>query len=295
MIIKANLLYKPGNFQMDDCQIEKVVELSRAEFGRLKLTPLMAQPFIRENKDCMFSRDGVMHCLLALEQGGKDGVLIEAEGHDYALYAAYIPGMRDIVIAQMEQAADFVIQAGTENANGGSWCVSFNKRPCQAYGCACFDELNEQFGLTIQDGNGFDILLSNIVCQRPEVISAQVNDSCITMELYPEYCQWLSDTPKAEQPNLSLKDLLPLLKSGPIFLCHEEAEQSVLAENLRRLTGAGQENCAALLNARVSEICETPEGTEVVLTDVDPEELVRFNEAYDAFLEAEQAMGPAMG
>ena len=49
------------------------------------------------------------------------------------------------------------------------------------------------------------------------------------------------------------------------------------------------------LNARVSEINETPEGTEVVLTEVAPEELVRFNEAYDAFMEAEQAMGPTMG
>ena len=38
-----------------------------------------------------------------------------------------------------------------------------------------------------------------------------------------------------------------------------------------------------------------PEGTEVVLTEVAPEELVRFNEAHDAFMEAEQAMGPTMG
>lgn len=200
MIIKANLLYKPGNFQMDDCQIEKVVELSREEFGRLKLTPLADQPFIRENRGCMFSRDGVMHCLLTLEQGGNDGVLIEAEGHDYARYAAYIPGVRHILNAGM----------------GYSW------------------------------------------------------------------------------PDLRVRDILPLLNSRPIFLCHEEAEQSVLAKSLRRLTGAGQEECAALLNARVSKICETPEGTEVVLTGVDPEELVRFNEAFDAFLEAEQAMGPVM-
>ena len=80
-----------------------------------------------------------------------------------------------------------------------------------------------------------------------------------------------------------------------IFLCHEEAEQSVLAENLRLLTESGQEDHAALLNASVSEICNTLEGVEVVLTDVDPEELVRFNKALDAFMEAEQAMGPVMG
>ena len=32
----------------------------------------------------------------------------------------------------------------------------------------------------------------------------------------------------------------------------------------------------------------------MVLADVDPEELVRFNKAYDAFIEAEEAMGQGM-
>ena len=80
-----------------------------------------------------------------------------------------------------------------------------------------------------------------------------------------------------------------------MFLCHEEAEQSVLVENLCELTDAGQEEHAALLSARVSEICDTPVGTKIVLAGVAPEELVRFNEAHDAFMEAEQAMGPTMG
>ena len=79
-----------------------------------------------------------------------------------------------------------------------------------------------------------------------------------------------------------------------MFLCHEEAEQSVLVENLRRLTVSGREDYAALFNARVSQIGETLEGMKIVLTDVNPEELVRFNEACDAFMEAEQAMGPTM-
>ncbi len=50
MRIKANLLCKPSNFQMDDCQIEKVVELSRADFCKLRVAPLEDQPFIAESK-----------------------------------------------------------------------------------------------------------------------------------------------------------------------------------------------------------------------------------------------------
>lgn len=279
MKFKANFVEKPANFQMDDCRIERVVELSREDFCRLKITPLDDQPFIMENKDCMFKKDGIMHCLLALEQGGNDGVLIDAEGYNYPRYASYVPGMRDVVNALLDRAAALIIRDGAEKSMSANWCVSFG-------------ELKERFGLNIQAGNGLDSMLQATLERRPEVAAVDMRAGCIELEYHPEYCRCLKEE---ELPGLRLKELLPLLKGGPIFLCHEEAEQSVLAENLRLLTGAGQEDHAALLNARVSEIGETPEGTEVVLTDVDPEELVRFNEAYDAFMEAEQAMGPTMG
>lgn len=276
MKFKANFVEKPGNFQMDDCQIEKVVELSHEDFCRLKVTPLENQPFIAENKSCMFSKDGVMHCLLALGQGSDDGVLIDAEGYNYPRLAAYVPGMRDIVSAQMNRAADFIIRWGTENTTSGSWCIYF-------------EDLEKHLGLTVREGNGMDSMLRTALKQRAEVSAVDMHDGCIEMEYHPEYCQRLKgDKP----PELLLKDLLPLLKGGGLmFLCHEEAEVSVQVENLRKLTDMGQEDYAALLNARVSEICETPEGTEIVLTGVAPEQLVRFNEAYDAFMEAEWNMG----
>ena len=80
-----------------------------------------------------------------------------------------------------------------------------------------------------------------------------------------------------------------------MFLCHEEAERSVLVENLLKLSAAGREDYAGLLDARVAEIVPGLEGTEVVLTEVDPQELSRFNQAYEDHWAAEQAMGPAMG
>ncbi len=280
MKFKTNFQYKASNFQMEDCRIEKVVELSHEDFCRLKITPLDDQPFIMENKDCMFKKDGIMHCLLALEQGGNDGVLIDAEGYNYPRYASYVPGMRDIVNAEMDRAADFIIRWGTENTASGSWCVYF-------------EDLEEHLDLTVREGSGLDSMLRSALKQRPEVAAVDMHDGCIEMEYHPEYCQRLKEN---KAPELLLKDLLPLLKgSGLMFLCHEEAEQSVLVENLCELTDAGQEDHAALLSARVSEICDTPEGTEIVLTGVDPEELVRFNEAHDAYMEAEQTMGPTMG
>jgi len=282
MKIKANFLYKPDNFQMDDCQIEKVVELSHEEFCKLKITPLAEQSFISENKSCMFSKDGVIHCLLALEYGGSDGVLIDSEGYDYPRYAAYMPGIRDIVNAEMDRAADYIVRQGTEKSTNKSWCIYFG-------------ELEKQLGLTIREGNGLDSMLRIALKRRPEVSAVDMHDGCIEMEYHPEYCQRLNSGLENKLPDLRLKDLLPFLKDGMTFLSHKDAGRCVLAEQLQLLTRVGQEDHAALLNARIVSISDVLEGTEVILTDVDPEELVRFNEAYDAFMEAEQAMGPTMG
>ena len=280
MKFKANFVEKPGNFQMDDCQIEKVVELSHEDFCRLKITPLANQPFLTEHKKCMFSRDGVIHCLLALGQGSNDGILVDAEQYDCARLAAYIPGMRDIVNAEMDRAADFIIQWGTENTASGSWCVYF-------------EDLEEHLDLTVREGSGLDSMLRAALKQRHEVSAVDMHDGCIEMEYHPEYCRQLKEN---KAPELLLKDLLPLLKgSGLMFLCHEEAEQSVLVEDLCELIDAGQEDHAALLGAHVSEICDTPEGTEIILTGVEPEELVRFGKAYETFMDAKEAVGPTMG
>ena len=238
MKFKANFVEKPGNFQMDDCQIEKVVELSHDDFCRLKIIPLADHPFIQENLDCMFSRNGVIHCLLALGQDSNDGILIDAEQYNYPRLASYIPGMRDIVNAQMDRAADFIIQWGTESTTSGSWCVYF-------------DDLEEHLDLTVREGNGMDSMLRATLKQRPEVAAVDMHDGCIEMEYHPEYCRQLKEN---KAPEILLKDLLPLLKgSGLMFLCHEEAEQSVLVENLHKLTDVGREEHAALLGARVSE------------------------------------------
>ena len=283
MKFKANFQYKANNFQMDDCQIEKVVDLSAGEVAALTTTPLRDHPAVAAYRSCMFSEGGVMHCLLALEQGGRDGLLIESEGYNYPRYAAFVPGIRDIVNAEMDRAADYIIQHGIDRTESGSWCVYF-------------EELEEHLGLNIQAGNGLDSMLRAALKRRPEVAAVDMHDGCIEMEYRPEYRQQLNGDSGRELSGLRLRDILPLLKGGGMtFLCHEETEVSVLAENLRLLTASGQQDYAALLNARVSEICPSPEGVEVVLTGVAPEELARFKEDCEAFQQAEQSMGPTMG
>ena len=184
MKFKANFVEKPVNFQMDDCQIEKVVELPHDDFCRLKITPLADQPFLAENKDCMFHMDGVIHCLLALGQGSNDGVLIDAEGYNYPRIAAYVPGMRDIANAEMDRAAEYIVRQATENTTSGSWCVYF-------------EELEELLGLTIHAGSGLDSMLRLALKRRPEVAVIDMHDGCIETEYRPEYCQQINEARSA--------------------------------------------------------------------------------------------------
>lgn len=176
MKIKAsfryNLTITPGN----DCWIEKAVELSPDDFFQLQIGPLQEMPFITENKDCMFDDGSVKHCLLLLEQGGLDGVLIQSTGPDYPYYAAYISGMRDILNAELDRAAAFIVQQCMENSGEGNWCVSFNGRPGSAHGYVTFRELEKQFGLVLRDGNGLDALLLDALRRQPGVTGAELND-----------------------------------------------------------------------------------------------------------------------
>ena len=63
------------------------------------------QPFLFGSRDKMWFDPGKLcwHCVLVKGETSKDGVLIEAEGYNYARYAAFIPDceklrLRDVPI-----------------------------------------------------------------------------------------------------------------------------------------------------------------------------------------------------
>lgn len=280
MRIEANLQHHPASFlpHLTTCQIEKVVELPDEEFSALLQYPMREHRFIAENLSYIVDRGSVIHSLMALGQGHSDGVIIAAEGRVRAEYAAYLPEARSIINRELDRAAELIIQRGTERTGTGSWCV-------------CFEELQEHLGLNVQEGNGLDAMLKSALERRPEIASVDMHSGCITTVYRPEFCRQPQNHSEAAASDIRLKDILPLLRDGGMaFLCHAETESSVPAENLRLLTVSGQRDYEALLNARVSEICPSSEGVEVVLTGVEPEELTRFSQDFESFIQAEQAM-----
>lgn len=279
MRIRAAITRTSCNLWPPQYRIDKVVEISHFDFDVFMIQPQEHYEFIREYCVTACQNDGIPHCLLVLGEGHIDGVLVLGNSLGEAGLAAYIAGARDIVQARLDRVTDFIISQGTQHTASGSWFVYR-------------EELAEKFDLTILKGSGLDAMLKKTLERRPEVAAVDMNSGAIETTFRPEFCAALRGSVPEEAPDIRLRDILPLLRDGGLtFFTHEEADTSVLAESLHKLTDSGREDYAALLNARVAEIAPTLEGTEVVLTDVAPEELARFNLALEAFEEAELAMG----
>lgn len=70
--------------------IEKVIELSDAEYTHFTKNLLDDFDFIEANIDLMYvDSNQVKHCILVKETGKTSGVLVESEGYSYARYTAY--------------------------------------------------------------------------------------------------------------------------------------------------------------------------------------------------------------
>lgn len=176
MKINAVLQYRPDNLLTDDCQIERIVELSKEEFSNLISNPEKDHAFIAENKDCMYREDGgVMHCLLALTENSSDGVLIESDVFPYARFAAYVPGIRDVINAQMDRAVDFFVKYGTENTYSRIWYTYL-------------DDFEDHSELPIRESSGMDKLLLEAFKRRREVADVKLTGDCIELNLHPEFC-----------------------------------------------------------------------------------------------------------
>ncbi len=264
-------------------QVDKVVELPNTAFASFMIQPLDRYDFIERNEVKPHQDDGVTHCLLLLSDDRTDGVLVQC-GDGRAMYSAYVAGARDVIQARLDRVADFIIGEGTRRTASGSWYVY-----CE--------ELDEKFGVAVQEGNGLDAILRDTLERRPEVAQVDISLQHIETTFRPEFCAQLRGGAEKTQPDIRLRDILPLLTNNGLeypsqsYFTHPESDARVWPDDLRKLTTAGQKEHDALLNARVAEISPGPEGAEVVLTDVDPQELARFNQAYEDHQAAEQAMG----
>ena len=102
MIINTPMNRKETDYQSERCQVDVTVTLNHWEFEYLKNSTLDDFNFIRDSLDKLpVTNDNTRHCILALDEAGEDGILIDPQGYSYPRYSAYIPNAKQML--QMEQ------------------------------------------------------------------------------------------------------------------------------------------------------------------------------------------------
>lgn len=80
--------------------IEKLVQLSQAEFDDFKGNLLRDYDFIEELHEFMYvDRDGVWHCIAVMSEDGGEVILSQSDGYSYSRYSAYHNNVEDIIVS----------------------------------------------------------------------------------------------------------------------------------------------------------------------------------------------------
>jgi len=274
--IQANLIHKPTDLRPPACQIEKIILKPHDEFVSIAYDPNVDYRFIKENRDLMSEKNGINHCLLVLDEGGSDGILINAEGYDSIRYGAYVSHARDYIEREMERIADGFMRHYPTDPESGERLIWLG-------------DVAEYAGAdAVNDDSEIARMFYSALQKHPGVGSVEAVDDYLVV------------TPKTDQTQgmasgLKLRDVLLLGDMENVYMVHDTVDVGfVSASHFEMLTAEGREDYAGLLNASVSEIRPGAYGTEIVLTGVDAQALSDFDQAAADHIRAENMMGPTM-
>lgn len=189
--INVIMEHKPY-FQLCQAKAEKIIRLPEREFEQFLKSPMEYQDFIKEDVDLMRQDEsGVYHCLLVTGDNHRDGVLVEADGYDYARYASYVPDAAAFAydsLSEMGYRLAFLVEQfvtkGLDSAQEGYWEVSF-------------EEIRKQSGLELGDNPFLQELMADMITERPEVAEVCIWRDCFSVNYRPEFCH---DHQKEEIP-----------------------------------------------------------------------------------------------
>ena len=105
----APLNHKAYSYEPMKIEVEKVIPLYGKRFEHMRDHPLEDAPEIIENRDLMYRESNTAHCILFLDANGNDGILVEAEGSDYARKSEFISNARAIIEANDINLTDIFI------------------------------------------------------------------------------------------------------------------------------------------------------------------------------------------
>jgi hypothetical protein len=176
MKLKVNFERKIPTFNLSEAFIEAVVILPEQRFKAFSRGLLKDEDFIKDHKESMYMDEkGVRHSLLILGDQSDDGFLVESQGYDYARYVAWLPRIKPYFNQQMLQLAEALIREGCMHTESGNWITDF-------------DEIKDQYGITIKNGNGIGEQVLNILSCADEMAEVEMTEDGFDMTFYLDFC-----------------------------------------------------------------------------------------------------------
>lgn len=238
------------------------------------------------------------HCLLVTGEGRRDGVLVEAEGYDYARYASYVPDAAALEYdslsefgAGMSWLADQMIREGTDGTRNGNWIFYL-------------DQIQEGCDLSLSENPALTELLADMLVERPEVRLAYIRSDCLELHFHPEFCpncqketedrqslagaasqagnpgEQKEQKDEGQAMEARLKDLL-CARWENLHLVHDEIDyglpHTIVELDGTTLTAAGKEAWADVLNAKVVRVFRGYSGLQMELSGVKAGRLDAFS------------------
>lgn len=111
MIINTPMNRKATDHQPERCQVDVAVTLNHWEFECLRNSTLDDFDFIRDSLDKLpVTNDNTRHCILALDEAGDDGILIDPQGYSYPRYSAYVPNTKQLLAMEQHPSLQAYVQ-----------------------------------------------------------------------------------------------------------------------------------------------------------------------------------------
>lgn len=111
MILNTPMNRKATDHQPERCQVDVAVTLNHWKFECLRNSTLDDFDFIRDSLDKLpVTNDNTRHCILALDEAGDDGILIDPQGYSYPRYSAYVPNAKQLLAMEQYPSLQAYVQ-----------------------------------------------------------------------------------------------------------------------------------------------------------------------------------------
>lgn len=247
-----------------DFDVIAAVILPHNQFVAFQRNMLNDYDFIVPFSDEMHvDSNDIAHSMLALDEEGDDGILINSEGSYYGRYTAYLPKAKKLLRDEINEVANAIVQGRFGDTGKGSWVIGF-------------DDIKEHFDITVTPNNGIGTMLLEALENQEEVGEIIATEDCFEITVY------LNEVPETVNSGERFMTVLSLMGCNleDVHLIDTDCEHdfaTIVELNSNMLTDEGKRDWADVMNGKVERIFEGDIGLVVEVSGCSADRLAEFS------------------